>query len=282
MIAMIAAGFFIAYNSKLKRANRAIEESRGAIQAAYASEAAARRQAEDAGKRASEQHAIAVKALNEARDVLDLANRLLEGMEISLGQLRGPTAMIFPLRDRSEFLETMRENQTLAAKVAYAAEETFEPMMREARLPGLTGEAVRNLRSKISWQPMMPGGESHESEAMHRLQGHFDLILGRLLAMKVRCYEYNWACARMKKDTPRFSDPRSNAWRLVPDHAVQFSGKAADAAREAKALLQRVVEDHPGTNWALAAQRELDHPFGFKWVETYVKPVEREPSRSNE
>ena len=51
-----------------------------------------------------------------------------------------------------------------------------------------------------------------------------------LLAMKVRCYEYNWACARMKKDPPKFSSPKSNAWRLVPDQAIQYSEKAATAA----------------------------------------------------
>ena len=90
--------------------------------------------------------------------------------------------------------------------------------------------------------------------------------------MKVRCYEYNWACARMKKEPPKFTNPRSNAWRLVPDTAIQYSEKAAAAAREAETLLHRVVEDHPATPWALLAQRELKDPLGFKWVETYVPP----------
>ena len=31
---------------------------------------------------------------------------------------------------------------------------------------------------------------------------------GRLLAMKIRCYEYNWACAKMKKDAPKFTEAR--------------------------------------------------------------------------
>ncbi len=93
--------------------------------------------------------------------------------------------------------------------------------------------------------------------------------------MKVRCYEYNWACALMKKDPPKFSSPRSNAWRLVPDTTIRYSDKAAAAAREAESLLRRVVEDHPATPWALLAQRELKDPLGFKWVETYVPPIRR-------
>jgi hypothetical protein len=90
--------------------------------------------------------------------------------------------------------------------------------------------------------------------------------------MKVRCYEYNWVCARMKKDAPKFQDPQLNAWRLVPDEEIHYGDKAA-AAKEAQALLRRVIIDHPGTPWALLAERELKDPFGFKWVETYVKPI---------
>ncbi len=93
--------------------------------------------------------------------------------------------------------------------------------------------------------------------------------------MKVRCYEYNWACAVMKKDPPKFSNAKSNAWRLVPDQAIRYSDKAAIAGREAESLLHRVVEEHPATPWALLAQRELENPLGFKWVETYVPPRPR-------
>ena len=93
--------------------------------------------------------------------------------------------------------------------------------------------------------------------------------------MKVRCYEYNWACARMKKDPPKFTSPKSNAWRLVPDTTIRYSESAVTAAREAETLLRRVVEDHPATPWALLAQRELKDPLGFKWVETYVPPPRR-------
>ena len=47
-------------------------------------------------------------------------------------------------------------------------------------------------------------------------------------------------------------------------------------AAEAKSLLKRVVDEHPGTPWADMAQDELSNPFGFKWVETSDKPAVRE------
>ncbi len=79
----------------------------------------------------------------------------------------------------------------------------------------------------------------------------------------------------MKKDPPKFSSPKSNAWRLVPDTAIRYSDTAVAAAREAEMLLRRVVEEHPATPWALLAQRELKDPMGFKWVEVYVMPARR-------
>ena len=94
--------------------------------------------------------------------------------------------------------------------------------------------------------------------------------------MKIRCYEYNWACAKMKKDAPKFQNAESNGWRLVPDEEIHYSDKAAAAAAEARSLLKRVVDEHPSTPWALLAQRELKDPFGFKWVETHVQPNMRD------
>src|SRR5262249_35568875 len=115
-----------------------------------------------------------------------------------------------------------------------------------------------------------------DRETSRRWQAHFDLIRGRLLAMKVRCYEYNWACARMKKDPPKFTNPASNAWRLLPDPAIHYSAKAAAAAREAQRRLHRVTEDRPTTPWALLAQRELENPLGLRWVENHVPPLPRQ------
>ena len=85
----------------------------------------------------------------------------------------------------------MATNQGIAERTAYTVDEALGPI-----------NAVAKLRDR---------------ETSRRWQAHYDLIRGRLLAMKVRCYEYNWACARMKKDPPKFSNPKSNAWRLVPD-----------------------------------------------------------------
>jgi hypothetical protein len=175
---------------------------------------------------------------------------VLDAAVFTQQNLPGMPALNFPPVDGPEFKEAMEENQAIAARTAYTVEAALEPI-----------NAAVKLRDR---------------ETSRRWQAHYDLIRGRLLAMKVRCYEYNWACARMKKDPPKFTRPDSNAWHLVPDAEIHYSEKAAEAARQAVALLKKVVADHPSTPWALLAQRELKDPMGFRWVEAHVRPVVRD------
>ena len=106
----------------------------------------------------------------------------------------------------------MAANQGIAERTAYTVDEALGPIT-----------SVANLRDR---------------ETSRRWQAHYDLIRGRLLAMKVRCYEYNWACARMKRDPAKSSTPKFNAWRLVPDINIKYSDKAVDAAHEAQRALR--------------------------------------------
>jgi hypothetical protein len=175
-----------------------------------------------------------------------LRQAVLNAAQITQQKLPGMPSLTFPSMDAPEFKDIMAEQQATAERTAYTVDEALTPINNVAKL--------------------------RDRETSRRWQAHFDLIRGRLLAMKVRCYEYNWACARMKKDPPKFTSTKSNAWRLVPDTEIRYSEKAATAAREADSLLRRVLTEHPSTPWALLAQRELKDPLGFKWVETYVPP----------
>ena len=171
---------------------------------------------------------------------------VIEASLITQQNLPGMPALIFPPMDAPNFKDVLQNNQVIAERTAYTVDEAIAPINAAAK--------------------------HRDRETSRRWQAHFDLIRGRLLAMKVRCYEYNFACARLVKDPPKFQDSKSNAWRLVPDAEVRYSDKAAAAAKEAQALLQRVVDEHPETPWALLAGRELKNPLGFKWVEAYVPP----------
>jgi hypothetical protein len=164
--------------------------------------------------------------------------------------LPGMPTLLFPSAGSEDFKKVMEQNQAIAARTAYTVDAAIEPIAAAAKY--------------------------REHETSRRWQAQFDLARGRLLAVKVRCYEYNWICAQMKKDPPKFSRPESNAWRLAPDTEIRYNDKAAAAAKQATELLKKVVAEHPNTPWALLAQRELKDPLGFKWIETYIRPAVKE------
>ncbi len=178
---------------------------------------------------------------------------VMQAGTITEQNLPDPPSLEFPAADSPEFKQVMAGGQETVARIQYTVDEALVP-----------------ITSAI---------EARDHEDARRWRAHYDLVRGRLLAVKLRCYEYNFACAQMKKELPKaFSDPKHNAWRLVPDARIQSSDAAAKAAEVAHELLEKVLEEHPGTPWALLAKRELKDPFGFKWVEVTKPPP---PKRNN-
>lgn len=179
-----------------------------------------------------------------------LRQAVLNAAMISQQTLPGQPSLSFPAADDPDFKEAVKRNQVIVARVEYTVKEALGPI-----------SSVSKLRDR---------------ETSRRWQAHYDLIRGRLLAMRIRCNEFNSACAQMLRDQPKFKSPGSNTWKLVPSEEINARDPQAKAvAAEARRLLQRVVDDHPGTPWALLAKRELKDPFGFAWVEANVPPRPR-------
>jgi hypothetical protein len=171
--------------------------------------------------------------------------------------------LTFPSLEDPTFKDVMTKGQAVVARVQYTVDEAL------------------GLGAGASGEPtIVTVNQLRDREPSRRWQAQYDLVRGRLLAMKIRCMEYNYACARMKKDPPKFANPKSNAWRMAPDTDVHLKDREIELAKEARTLLERVMKDHPGTPWALLAQRELKDPLGLKWVETYVAPPP--PRRDND
>lgn len=179
-----------------------------------------------------------------------LRQAVLNAAMISQQTLPGQPALSFPAVDDPDFKDAIKNSQVTVARVEYTVKEALGPIA-----------AVSKLRDR---------------ETSRRWQAHYDLIRGRLLAMRIRCNEFNSICAQFLKDQPKFKNPGSNTWKLVPSEELHARDPQAKAvAAEARRLLQRVVDEHPGTPWALLAQRELKDPFGFQWVEANVPPRPR-------
>ena len=133
---------------------------------------------------------------------------------------------------------------------------------------------------------MLRAGESgRELEESPRWQAGYDLAMGRAIAAKLRAETYNGMLALIKtqkKFSPAVGDrPQNNTWILHPANATETGSQHRKLLEKAKAYLERVVDKHPGTPWALLAERELAIPIGWEWTEFYTAPPPEREVRPN-
>ena len=136
-------------------------------------------------------------------------------------------------------------------------------------------------------QTLKAGEADREKETEARWQAGYDLAMGRAIAAHLRASTYNQMLALIKTslkfDPPKDADtPQNNTWILRASNEVKTGSRDAQLADKAKMYLERVIEDHPGTPWALLAEKELKIPIGWRWAQTYTTPPKpREPGMNN-
>ncbi|MBC8353613.1 MAG: VWA domain-containing protein [Planctomycetes bacterium] len=116
-------------------------------------------------------------------------------------------------------------------------------------------------------------------ETSPRWLAHFDLLKGRLLANKVRCYSYAKLLDEMYDEPKEPEDGTKNAWQATscpdPEAAERDLPPAErDDAQSARQHLERVVQDHSKTPWAAIANDELQFALCFHWQEAFMEPPE--------
>ena len=175
---------------------------------------------------------------NKAKKVLVEAARSVE-----ISPMEAPT-MVFPRKDDASLSQLLAEAQKMAARI-------------QPRLDSL----AELLKSGLS---------DREAIKEKRWQAGYDLSLGRVLAVKVRTDAYNAMLAQAKGGM-KFKDPKNDTWELKESADVsQVGSQTEKAAKQAQSLLERVVQEHPGTPWALLAAEELKRPLGYTWIEKHT------------
>jgi Mg-chelatase subunit ChlD len=114
---------------------------------------------------------------------------------------------------------------------------------------------------------LQPGESDRDKLPSLRWKAGYDLAMGRAFAAKARVDGYNSMLAVLKRGK-NFQHPASKSWILEPhDDAIEAGSSIQAVVKKANQYLQRVIEEHPDTPWAEMAQRELETPLGWKWIE---------------
>ena len=179
----------------------------------------------------------------------------------------------------------VRSNSARAALVQ-AAQQSWVSQMKEPQLYfekkdeaafvqainlAQRSAAVLSPQVNLIYEILKKGEADRPEEINLRWQAGYDLAMGRVMAVKVRTDAYNVMLAQAKTGLKPV-DPRTNIWELVPSNKVTAGSRMSKFAEKAREYLQRVVNNHSDTPWALMAQRELDTPIGWEWVGRYDPP----------
>lgn len=182
-----------------------------------------------------------------------------------------------------DYLSGIKRNAARAALVKAASssqiEQMADPRLRFVKrdegefAAALTQaqQAAAALEPKINglYETLRLGEADREKEDAARWQAGYDLAMGRVLAVKVRTEGYNQILAAAKRGL-KFKNAKNNTWVLAPSSDITVGSQMVKMAERAKMYLTRVVKEHPGTPWALLAERELKDPLGWNWKEEFT------------
>ena len=197
---------------------------------------------------------------------------------------------------RQEYMKRLKENEAryvlVQAAEASATGQLQAPQYRFPKLNEATfvNQVSQAQRAAALLEPRLgqlygilkTGEEAREKEASPRWQAGYDLAFGRIMAAKVRAESYNaeLAAAKTKK---KFEDEKNNTWVLEPADKISTGSQAENMAAKARFYLERVIDQHPDTPWAMLAARELETPIGWEWKEDFTQPPEprQRPANNN-
>ncbi len=189
----------------------------------------------------------------------------------------------------SEYRRRLAANLAKAALVQ-AANDSWTESMEDIRLrfPKVDEAALaRDLstaqRTAAKLEPkiarlvstLKQGEKDRPKITEPRWQAGFDLAIGRALAAKVRTEGYNSMLAEAKQGM-KFKNEKNDTWVLAASDKVTTGSVLSKDADLARLYLERVVQDHDDTPWALLARRELESPFGWEWRETFTNVAGRQ------
>lgn len=224
-----------------------------------------------------------------------VANRETPVMSARLNYFFDPLIMRNYVPDympAKDYERSVLQNKAKAALVTAAQKSMVMQMDRpqtrfaklgddEARLKRELDEAQKAaaiLEPRINdlYQTLKLGEPDRPKLTQPRWQAGFDLAMGRVMAIKARTEAYNGMLAKAKTGM-KFSNAKNNTWVLVPADEISVGSALEKVARQAREYLDRVIQDHPGTPWALLAETERKEPIGWKWTESFTPPPPPRP-----
>ena len=169
------------------------------------------------------------------------------------------------------------------------------PIDRESFETDARKEVVKAMRALSLLKEAINALEGIEkdraAEASTRWRAAYDLIYAQSLAYQVQIFQYLLALDRHAEQWPALEKDNTNRWErrgqadLFPptEKQLKATGITAEELERSRTRAieqyERVMSEHPGTPWALRAEREKWRGFGVGFIEHFRDPRYDEVSK---
>jgi hypothetical protein len=174
-------------------------------------------------------------------------------------RMRFPTARSigYPFNEYGIYMPPPAFRQQLAADLT-------EQIARVSVSVKLIEESLRNFGNE-DWE------STYAAEPSLRWKAWYDLTHGRLLMASIRHQEYLATCKWLTNSGNLA--PQTNAVTLLPGQELLGNALGIEKRREtAVRLLNRCIENNPGTPWEMLANWELENPVGVFAMQRVIPP----------
>jgi hypothetical protein len=128
------------------------------------------------------------------------------------------------------------------------------------------GPARLGLELEDALTELQKVADRRSEEKSKRWLAHYDYVLAQVKGRLAYVHEYNLMLGKAKRDELPPLDPKvHNGWRLASQEKVQSPKEVKDLASEAKKLLNKVIQENPGTPWEVLAKRDRFIALGLAW-----------------
>jgi hypothetical protein len=179
-------------------------------------------------------------------------------------------------RDASPFrraiYEVIKVTDGMAVPLTFSIDQ--QQLRQQAERAYVTARKNRELLAQ-AYKYLKDVEKQRDHEPSQRWRAHYDLLSGQVFAYQVKLFEYEYFLQDFvsKPQVPKYKpDAKYDVYWSV-GHASHKTktwapAKFIDEPREkAEDLLNRVLERHPGTPWALRAKTELGRGFSITIAE---------------
>ena len=167
-----------------------------------------------------------------------------------------------------EAMRALKENSRFVMKESLTNPGgPITPQIKASFLKDQQEPGVAIFELERALDVLKEAGKEHDKETSKRWLADYDYTLARLMARLVYTYEYNFILAQVRSDSlPELNPAIHNGWRIGSREGVQIKEKSVkDMTKSIGRAWKKIMNDYPGTPWALMARRESMTALGLEW-----------------